>query len=40
MPHSAEPAVKSTSDTRYTRLAPKRRDAQPVNGITVASESR
>jgi hypothetical protein len=39
-PHSAEPAVNSTSDTMYTCLAPKRRAAQPVKGITAASESR
>ena len=38
--HSAEPAVKSTSELRYTRLAPKRRAAQPVTGITAASDSR
>ena len=38
--HSAEPAVKSTSEVMYTRLAPKRRAAQPVTGITAASESR
>ena len=38
-PHSAEPAVNSTSETTYTRLAPKRRAAQPVTGITAASAS-
>ena len=32
--------MKSTSDVRYTRFAPKRREAQPVSGITVASDSR
>ena len=39
-PHSAEPSVNSTSEVRYTRLAPKRRAAQPVTGITAASDSR
>ena len=38
--HSAEPAVNSTSEVMYTRLAPKRRAAQPVTGITAASDSR
>ena len=38
-PHSADPAVKSTSETTYTRLAPNRRAAQPVTGITAASAS-
>ena len=38
--HSPEPAVNSTSETRYTRLAPNRRAAQPVTGITAASASR
>jgi len=37
---SAEPAVKRTSEVRYTRLAPHRRAAQPVIGITAASDSR
>ena len=38
--HSAEPTVNSTSEVRYTRFAPKRRAAQPVTGITAASDSR
>ena len=38
--HSAEPTVNSTSEVMYTRFAPKRRAAQPVTGITAASESR
>ena len=38
--HSPEPSVNSTSETMYTRLAPKRRAAQPVTGITAASDSR
>jgi len=38
--HSAEPAVKRTSEVMYTRLAPKRREAHPVTGITAASASR
>ena len=38
-PHSTDPTVKSTSESRYTRLAPKRRAAQPVTGITAASAS-
>ncbi len=38
-PHSADPAVNSTSETRYTCLAPKRRAAHPVTGITAASAS-
>ncbi len=40
IPHSAEPAVNSTSDNRYTGLAPNRRAAQPETGITAASASR
>ena len=39
-PHSAEPAVNRTSEMMYTRLAPNRRAAQPVTGITAASDSR
>ena len=38
--HSAEPTVNSTSEVMYTRFAPKRRAAQPVTGITAASDSR
>ena len=38
--HRAEPAVNRTSEVMYTRLAPNRRDAQPVTGITAASASR
>jgi len=39
-PHSAEPSVKSTTDTMNSRRAPYRLAAQPVTGITAASESR
>ena len=39
-PHSAEPRVNSTSEVRYTGLAPKRRATQPEIGITAASDSR
>ena len=39
-PQAAEPTVNSASETRYTRLAPKRRAAQPVTGITAPSASR
>ena len=39
-PHAAEPAVKSTSEVMYTRLAPQRLAAHPVTGITAASASR
>ena len=38
-PQSAEPAVNRISDVRYTCLAPKRRAAQPLTGITAASAS-
>ncbi len=38
-PQSSEPSVKSVREMRKTRLAPKRREAQPVTGITAASES-
>ena len=38
-PQSAEPAVNSTTETRYTCLAPNRRAAQPLTGITAASAS-
>ncbi len=38
--HSAEPTVNSTSEIMYTRFAPNRRAAQPVIGITAASDSR
>ena len=39
-PHSADPAVNSTTDTRYTGLAPKRRAAQPLIGMTMAKASK
>ena len=32
--------MNSTSEVRYTRLAPKRRAAQPVTGITAASDEQ
>ena len=38
-PHSAEPAVNSTSETTNTRFDPNRRAAQPVTGMTAASAS-
>jgi hypothetical protein len=39
IPHSTEPSTNSTSETRYTRLAPNRRAAQPETGITAPSAS-
>jgi len=36
---SAEPAVKSTRASMYSRLVPNRSAAQPVSGMTVASAS-
>ena len=39
-PQRAEPAVNKISEVTYTRLAPNRRAAQPVTGITAASDSR
>ena len=38
-PQSAEAAVNRASDTRYTCLAPNRSAAQPLTGMTAASES-
>ena len=38
-PQSAEPAVNRTSESTYTRRAPKRAAAQPETGITAASAS-
>ena len=38
-PQSTEPTVNRPSESMYKRLVPKRSDAQPVNGITVASAS-
>jgi hypothetical protein len=37
--HSADPAVNITSAIMYSRLVPNRSAAQPVSGMTVASES-
>jgi hypothetical protein len=39
-PHSADPMPNSATEVIHTCLAPKRSDAQPVSGITVASASR
>ena len=39
MPQSIEPAVNRTSESRYTRFAPKRSATQPLTGITAASAS-
>ena len=38
-PQSSEPIVNRIREIRKTRLAPNRRDAQPVTGITAASDS-
>ncbi len=38
-PHRNDPAVNSPSEIRNSGLAPKRREAQPVTGITAASAS-
>jgi hypothetical protein len=38
-PQSSDPTVKTVREMRNTRLAPKRRLAQPVTGITAASDS-
>jgi hypothetical protein len=39
-PQSAEPPVKSAIESSQTFLGPKRRAAQPLTGITAASDSR
>ena len=39
-PHRLEPAMKRTREMIQIRLAPKRSTAQPVTGMTTASESR
>jgi uncharacterized membrane protein len=39
-PHSADATPNSATEIIQMRLAPKRSDAQPVSGITVASASR
>ncbi len=38
-PERTEPTVNRTSEVRYRRLVPKRSAAQPVAGITAASDS-
>jgi hypothetical protein len=39
-PHSADATPNSATEIIHIRSAPKRSDAQPVSGITVASASR
>jgi hypothetical protein len=39
-PHSALVATKAPTTVIHTRRGPKRSAAQPVSGITVASDSR
>ena len=39
-PHRVEPSVNISTENSHTFFAPNRREAQPLSGITAASDSR